>query len=295
MMTSVDVEVLYPSALSPPFLEGSISMQRLTAQGQQIIANIAQRYGVSTDAVITLLSALLAGHATMAQFTHPELGGSGQWMQGGMTMVGDMFNQALKAKVDGVCSELAQLLAQQPDVLPSMSSQLPKQAGRQPSGPEVSLFVPAASGTTSHWWPAALGMPSSSGAQHNLQYAYFPASRRLAIAINGRVTVYDTREHQISGVSQQQGAGASLTFSSQCGVVELASLPIVSIDGIPQEEMPAAPEQGAALSAPVEPSQAKPVQEDIITTIERLAALQQKGILSEAEFASTKAELLKRL
>jgi len=31
-------------------------------------------------------------------------------------MVGDMFNYSLKSKVDGLCSELSQLLAQQPFV-----------------------------------------------------------------------------------------------------------------------------------------------------------------------------------
>jgi len=34
----------------------------------------------------------------------------GQWTQGGMTMVGDMFNHRLKARVDAVCTELAFLL-----------------------------------------------------------------------------------------------------------------------------------------------------------------------------------------
>ena len=37
-------------------------------------------------------------------------------MRGGMTMVGDMFNYGLKAKVDGLCSELSQILATQPFV-----------------------------------------------------------------------------------------------------------------------------------------------------------------------------------
>jgi hypothetical protein len=38
-------------------------------------------------------------------------------MRGGMTMVGDMFNHGLKAKVEGkvegLCSELSQLLTQE--------------------------------------------------------------------------------------------------------------------------------------------------------------------------------------
>lgn len=268
-------------------------MQRLTDQGQHVVANVAQRYGVSTDVVLTLLSALIAGHGTMAQFHHPELGGSGQWMQGGMTMVGDMFNYALKAKVDGVCAELAQLLVQQADVLQSMHDQSQSQSGRQPSAPAVSLFVPDT--VTSHWWPAELGTPSSTGAQNQIQYAYFPVPRRLAIAIHGQVTVYDTLDHQISGVSQQQSAGASLTFSSQYGVVHLVNLPVVSVDGIAPEATRATHAQEPVLAAPAEPPQAAPGQEDIFTKIERLAALTKKGILSEEEFAATKAELLKRL
>src|SRR2546422_2362231 len=89
-------------------------MQQLTSEGQQKVTELAQRYGVSTEAVLTLLSALMRGHGTMAQFDHRELGGRGQWMPGGMVMVGDMFNHALKAMVDGLCTELAALLAASP-------------------------------------------------------------------------------------------------------------------------------------------------------------------------------------
>ena len=272
-------------------------MQRLPAQGQQSVEAIAQRYGVSTDAVLTLLDALIVGHGTMAQFTHPELGGSGQWMQGGMTMIGDMLNHALKAQVDGVCAALSRLLAQQPGVMHSLVRQphSQRQSGRHTSGPEVSLVVPTASGAPSHWWPVELGMPSSTGAQNNIRYAYFPATQRLAIAIKDHVTIYDTLDHQISGVAQQQSAGASLTFTSQFGFVPLVILPVVSIDGVPPAETRATPQQEPERSVPAAQAPAEESQEDIIATIERLAALKQKGILAEEEFASTKAALLKRL
>jgi hypothetical protein len=46
----------------------------------------------------------------MAQFSHPELGGMGQWSMGGMIMVGDMFNNGLKARVDALCNDLSALL-----------------------------------------------------------------------------------------------------------------------------------------------------------------------------------------
>ena len=43
-------------------------MPRLTDQGLQKINNLAQHYGVSADAVMTLLQALLNSKGTMAQF-----------------------------------------------------------------------------------------------------------------------------------------------------------------------------------------------------------------------------------
>ena len=65
-------------------------MQQLTPGGEQAVQGLASRYRISPDAVKTMLSAVSAGGGTMAQFYIPELGGGGQWMQGGMTMVGDM-------------------------------------------------------------------------------------------------------------------------------------------------------------------------------------------------------------
>ena len=82
-------------------------MQQFTPQGQQFIQDLAQRYNVSSDAVVNMVYAVMNGNGTMAQFSHPDLGGSGQWMMGGMTMVGDMFNYGLKSKVDGLCVEIS--------------------------------------------------------------------------------------------------------------------------------------------------------------------------------------------
>src|SRR5271154_170746 len=121
-----------------PCAPGAIPMQQLTDEGRQKIDDIANRYAVSTDAVMTMLQAVVNGAGSMAQFSHPELGGGGQWMRGGMTMVGDMFNYGLKSKVDGLCSELSQLLDQQPFVPlpppPSQSTQSQWQGGQQQSG-----------------------------------------------------------------------------------------------------------------------------------------------------------------
>jgi hypothetical protein len=92
-------------------------MRKLTPAGQQLIEEVAQRHGFSTDAVMSMLESVIRGNGSMAQFNHPEFGGSGQWIQGGMTMVSDMFNNYLKGRVDGLCSELSRLMANQPDLL----------------------------------------------------------------------------------------------------------------------------------------------------------------------------------
>jgi hypothetical protein len=260
---------------------------QLTDQGRQKIDELARRYAVSSDAVTTLLQAVVNGNGSMAQFSHPELGGGGQWMRGGMTMVGDMFNYGLKAKVEGLCSELSQLLAEQPFV-PSPSVQSQSQGG-------TSLFVPEPPGRAAgQWWPAELGSPNGAGAQNQIRYAYFGASRRLAVDLNGHVTIYDTLDHQIGGVSQQQGGGSSLTFTSQHGTVGVSSLPIVSVDGVPRSA--SSPRAAPAAAPPSAPAGAETAPEaDIFAKIERLADLHRKGVLSEQEFSAKKAELLARL
>ncbi|HRF44302.1 MAG TPA: SHOCT domain-containing protein [Candidatus Competibacteraceae bacterium] len=271
-------------------------MQPLTPQGQHLIEGLAQRYGTSTGAVLNLLDAVMAGNGSMAQFNHPELGGSGQWMQGGMTMVGDMFNNALKCKVDGLCNELSQLLMQSSTIFVPASYQSQSQGNPQHANvnPEVSLFVSSA--PSNQWWPADLGVPSTTGAQNSVRYAYFPATRRLAIEVNGQVTLYDTLDHQISGVSQQQSGDASVTFTSQFGLIALSSLPVLSPGGTHTAEFPVTPsaEQSAPGSS-LEGVAGTTSNEDIFGTIERLAKLHKKGILSEQEFAAKKAELLSRL
>src|SRR5260370_9132457 len=111
--------------------------------------------------------------------------------------------------------------------------------GQQEGGHEVldtgsvSLFVPETPGRASgQWWPAELGFPNGTGAQNQVRYAYFNQKRRLAVELNGHVTVYDTLDHQISGVSQQQGRGCPLTPTSQHGTVIVSTLPVASVDGV---------------------------------------------------------------
>lgn len=267
------------------------AMQPLTANGEAAVRNLAHRYGVSVDAAKTLLFAVNAGGGAMAQFYHSELGGGGQWMRGGMTMVGDMFNGGLQATVTGLCSELSSLLGSQ----------------------QVFEPLPAAlhgsNGYGNNWWPQGLGSPSSSGGQNDSRYAYFPQAQRLAIDRGGRVTVYDTLDHNIGGVQQQQGgAWGSLSFSSQFGTFTVDSLPLADQPQNPVVDPPAFQSQPQQWQAPIQnspPSFAQPQQQsvggapqthdDILATLERLGGLVQKGILSEDEFRTKKAELLSRL
>ena len=304
-------------------------MPQLSPEGQAAINAISQRTGFSPDAVTSMLYSVIAGNGSMAQFNHPEFGGSGQWMAGGMTMVSDMFNSYLKGRVDGLCSELSNLVASQPGLTQSGSFQSQNQGGGYSGGgqwqtsggggfggamgssfggSQPSLFVPDASGSF-NWWPADLGQPASTGAQNGVRYAYFPGTRRLAIDLNGQVTVYDSLDHQIGGFSQQQGGSGSLTFTSQYGTVFVSSLPVVS--GAPQPPAYAPPAPSYAPQAPVyEPAPqpqtfapqtqtyggAQPLgQSEIISAIEKLADLHAKGILSDQEFSTKKAELLSRL
>lgn len=297
----------------------------LTPEGMHAVQDIANRSGVSLDAALTLLDALMRGNGTQAQFSHNELGGMGQWSQGGMIMVGDMFNQGLKYRVDSLCNELSNLLRSQPIVAPAPIYQSTSyQSQNQGNGGGASLFF-ANAGGGSGWWPSDLGQPSSSGAQNDLRYAFFPAARRLAIVKGSELRVYDTGDHQISGYSQQQGGDQSLTFTSQYGLVRVADLPVVGGGGEgarePATPPPYAPPPQAsfveslsqppfaspppvpapyapapvAAPAPAAPHAPHLTSAEILQTIEGLADLRKKEILTEEEFSTKKAALLSRL
>ena len=74
------------------------------------------------------------------------------------------------------------------------------------------------------WWPDDLGQPSSSGSQNGMRYAFFPERRRLLIEQGGKLTTYDSADHRIGGVSQQDSQEQTLAFTSQKGRVQLDDL-----------------------------------------------------------------------
>jgi hypothetical protein len=256
-------------------------MHNLSPEGLRVAAEAAKRHGVSPAAAALLLGALAAGNGRQAQFNHPDLGGMGQWSEGGMIMVGDMFNSHLKARVDALCGELAGFLRSQPSLGGARESQ-----SQVEGAAGVNLFAPD-SGSAGQWWPAELGHPASAGAQNDMRYAFFPDARRLAIEERGRVRVYDAGDHRLSGFSQQQGADQSLTFTSQFGLVRVADLPLVH----PQGDEPSSQSATPQAAAPA----ATHASDDILKMIERLAELRRKDILTEEEYSAKKAELLARL
>lgn len=286
-------------------------MTNLTPQGQQIVSEISNRYGKSIDAVTTLLVAVNNGYGTQAQFNHYELGGMGQWSQGGMTMIGDMFNNGLKNTVSNMAGELSQALANNTMFEPvkqaaraPMSSQSQSQSSGYGNNTSYSVSGGMQGGSS---WPEELGYASSTGSQNNLRYAVFPNTHRLAIDNNGKITVYDIGDHNIGGFSQQQGGDQSMTFTSQYGLVRVADLPVVTLGG-QSSQAPAPQQQAPQQAAPQQPapqhqsnsnsnsnSSSAPNSDEIFGLIEKLSSLHEKGILSTAEYETKKSELLSRL
>jgi hypothetical protein len=166
------------------------------------VQELAQKYDLSESAVTALYQALVAGKGRAAQFNHPELGGIGQWMPG-MTMIGDMMNHSLKAKIERFCIDLA------PSVQATASTNL--------TGSVVG----------SAWWGAELGSPAQEGAQNNIRYAHFPAKQRLAVEQAGKVTLYDTGSLTITGIA---AANQQLQFNTDQGVKSLSDFNTVQSD-----------------------------------------------------------------
>jgi hypothetical protein len=182
----------------------------MSATGDEFVEQMAKRHAVSRAAVEVVLAALRSGGGRMAQFSHAEFGGMSQWSPG-MSMVGDMFNTQLKARLDALCTDIAAHLNSSETV-----------GGARAAADEVSYRSTEGS---ADWWPAGLGRPAAVGAQNDLRYAVFPETRRLVIDDHGIVSIYDTGQHRIFGVAQAQSAARTLTFTSQDGLVRVADLP----------------------------------------------------------------------
>jgi hypothetical protein len=260
-------------------------MKALTKEGEQYVADIAGKYNLKKESVEQLLKAVVAGGGTMAQFNIAELGGQGQWMRGGMTMVGDMFNNSVKSTVDKVCGELSELA----------STRVLFEASEELAGTAANTSGGNFQRQNNSSWPAVFGTPTTSGSQNNFRYAYFSPVRRLVIEENGKRTIYDTKHHHITGVSQQQGSGNSYRFTSQDGPVDLSSLTVISEPGQPSQPTPEIAYDVTSTADLRSEQQGSTPQDIIISTIERINVLFEKGQITEEEFKSKKQELLAKL
>src|SRR5271154_3463878 len=132
-------------------------MTQLSPKGLRAVEEIAHRTGFSQDAVTSMLVSVVSGRGGMAQFSHPEFGGSGQWMAGGAIMISDMFNNPLKARVDALCNELSALIRSEPDFVAVASFQSQSQGARGNLQRGSSSLL-ATGPDQANWWPADLGL-----------------------------------------------------------------------------------------------------------------------------------------
>ncbi|WP_095203406.1 hypothetical protein [Mesorhizobium carmichaelinearum] len=174
-----------------------------------LTTRLSREHGISEDAVRAVLDGLQRGGGAMAQFSHADFGGMSQWSSG-MTMVGDMFNESLKAKLNAIAGELSAYLRDHPS--------------ERRGGDTGVSYRSAGMAAAASWWPDELGNPSAAGSQNHMRYAAFAEKRRLVIDDHGNTEIYDTGDHRISGVSQSQSTGSTLTFISQHGVVPVSDL-----------------------------------------------------------------------
>lgn len=273
-------------------------MKTLTTDGQRKVNDLADRYNIQPATVETLLRAIVQGNGTMAQFNLPELGGQGQWMKGGMTMVGDMFNAHLKSTVEKLSGELAELASTNLlfEEKVAVANDFPENRTEMSNARYAADTIHAErasfqQSTTS--WPAIFGNPTASGSQNDVRYAYFASVRRLVIESEGKRTIYDTKHHQITGISQQQGSESSYRFTSQDGPVDLSSLQLVSDPDAPRQPTP---EIAYDVTSTADLRTEDKSPEDIVlATIEKLNILFERGQISEAEFHEKKRELLSRI
>jgi hypothetical protein len=146
------------------------------------IKALAKKYGFSETTVETLFNGLAQTGGNQVQFNIGELGGMGQW-QGGMVMIGDMFNNFLKNQVSNLCYELAELIR----------------------------TAPAQDEKT-------VDSPTFKGSQNEMSYAYYATKNRLEITIDGKKSKYDTSGYSLVGAQQQQSnSKKGLSFQDQSG------------------------------------------------------------------------------
>ena len=204
----------------------------VTPEAANAVSDIAQRHGLSREAVLAMLFAAAHRRRQHGPVRHPRT--RRLWaMDAGRD---DDGRQHVRQRAQG-----ARRCAVQRVGAVARHHHRVSRVGRERAG----RF------TSGNWWPADLGVPSSAGGQNDARYAVFPSTRRLAIQINGATRVFDTGEHQIGGVQQQQGGGyGTVSFTSQLGTFDVSSLRELGARQV--AETPAsAPVAPARLAVPV--------------------------------------------
>jgi len=138
-------------------------------------------------------------------------------------------------------------------------SSQPAERQRAESGGGEACFVPPGARHLRRLVGRGPGRWPNSNRRAETAYAT-PTSRRPGAWRSrwaGTVTIYDTLDHQIGGFSQQQSSGGSLSFSSQYGLIDVASLPVISVNGQPSYA-PARPRATAVRAAPGAPDDIHP-------------------------------------
>jgi hypothetical protein len=182
---------------------------------------IAERYQVPEEKVRELYQRMQQTGGRQCQFECEQLGGPVQWMPG-MITVSRWNDHALRARVDGLCSELSAIVQGSDTAAPAA---LRREPGTAPAAGNVTI----AAGES--WWPAKFGHPAAAGAQNGVRYAYFPQRQRLLIQQGARIDAYDTEGKHLTGAAQQQGgASSSLAFTSAGGPVEVRELRCIPIE-----------------------------------------------------------------
>ncbi len=173
----------------------------------ETINQLAERHGFSPDLAQRLLHDLRRGGGRQVQFNDPALGGMGMWQSGGMLMIGDMMNHALKARVAAFLSDLAALLETSPEVSPQLTRRVERAASMAQNQATISQ-----SG----------GGGSFSVMQNGSSYRY--AADRNELVVDD-TEVYDTTGLRVIGIhSQQQNGRGTLILNTDQGPRQIGEL-----------------------------------------------------------------------
>jgi hypothetical protein len=138
-----------------------------------------------------------------------------------MLMIHAGADRQLRTRVEGLLDEVAA-------VVRGSETAAPAALQRDPGSPAAASRVDLPAGES--WWPASYGHPTAHGCQSGIRYALFPGRHCVLVQIGSRIDCYDTADHQVHGVGQQQGHSSRLVLSTATGEVPLDRLECIPIE-----------------------------------------------------------------